>query len=69
MEADTGMLFTVWRNSHFQKSEEKMPLGAGARFSQSLLELIIGFPLILGSNNSLHFYLIILQIHLILSKP
>lgn len=69
MEVDTSMLLTVCRSSRFQKTEEEMPLGAGARFSQFLLELIIVFPLILGSNNSLHYYLIILQIQLILSKP
>lgn len=46
-----------------------MPLGEEAKFSQPLLELITSFPLILGSNNSLHYYLITSKIHFTLSKP
>lgn len=44
-----------------------MPVGEGAKFSHPLLKLILSFPLILGSNNLLHYYLIMLQIHLTLS--
>lgn len=46
-----------------------MPFGEGSKFSQPLLKLITSFPLILGSNNLLHYHLITLQIHLILCKP